>query len=291
MVTIKDIKDKIEEIRNTEFEVGEYSNNIFRCDEEKYNIIRHKVINIFRSALLCNFSIQQLSYESEKIAKELHQELDEVIKSKLREIRPDFDETTLNRITQTYKSSVVVYPFDVIVLDDVIFSKIGIFNDNSSIYRIEVYMQGGTKPFYDIFDYDFIASDYYLHWHELSSIVLDSKDEMQATDLIINNINTLYNEKILWTDDGISIRGKIDTQKIFLDMKYNEIGRNIRDKKECDLRLCIQNGEDITLYYIHQSYKDDKPIWNIISVNNEPWRLTDAVLNQKKMKLQSQENK
>lgn len=42
--------------------------------------------------------------------------------------------------------------------------------------------------------------------------------------------------------------------------------------------MCIQNGEDIILYYIHQSFKDNKPIWEVTNINNNNWKLTDEAL-------------
>lgn len=61
-------------------------------------------------------------------------------------------------------------------------------------------------------------------------------------------------------------------------MKFDDIGRSLKAKNECDIKLCIQNRDDITLYYVHQSFKDNEPVWNVVKTNGEVWRLTEEVL-------------
>ena len=39
-----------------------------------------------------------------------------------------------------------------------------------------------------------------------------------------------------------------------------------------------QDKENIILYYVHQSFKDDKPIWTVVKTNSKVWRLTEEVL-------------
>ena len=72
--------------------------------------------------------------------------------------------------------------------------------------------------------------------------------------------------------------GKVSGINAYINMKFDDIGRSLKSKNECNIKLCIQNGDDLTLYYIHQSFKDDKSIWNVVKTNNEVWKLTEEAL-------------
>ena len=58
--------------------------------------------------------------------------------------------------------------------------------------------------------------------------------------------------------------------------------KSLKEKSECDIKLCIQNDDDIVLYYIHQSFIGDEPIWSVIKENRDVWRLSEEVLKLKR---------
>ena len=81
----------------------------------------------------------------------LKNELEEIMKSKLKEIYPDFDEELLNKILYGYKRGYIVYPMDVFVIDDAVFHKETIYDDFGFIHEIKTFMFHGMEPYYDIF--------------------------------------------------------------------------------------------------------------------------------------------
>lgn len=44
------------------------------------------------------------------------------------------------------------------------------------------------------------------------------------------------------------------------------------------MKLCIHDGDNITLCDIHQSFRGNGPVWSVVKTNSEVWRLTEAVL-------------
>ena len=85
----------------------------------------------------------------------------------------------------------------------------------------------------------------------------------------------LNDDKTIYGYKGINVIGVIN---IYLNMQFYDIGRSLKSGNDCDIKLCIKKEDNITLYYIHQSFKDNKPIWEVIKTNSEIWKLTDEVL-------------
>ena len=61
-------------------------------------------------------------------------------------------------------------------------------------------------------------------------------------------------------------------------MSFYDIVEKILTKEECDIKICIQDGNDITLYYVHQHFKDDNPIWSVEKTINDVQRLSKEIL-------------
>ena len=71
MKTLQDIKEKIEEIRNSDFKI----------DKFEFYGKNHRVSSLLRSALVCENAICSISNISEEEKTKLYQELDEVMKN------------------------------------------------------------------------------------------------------------------------------------------------------------------------------------------------------------------
>ena len=274
MKTLSDIKEKIEEIKNSDFKIGEI---------EYYNE-NHKVSNLLRSVLLCSTAIGSIDNISNEEATELYKELDEVMKNKLKKLNPNFSEETLNNMINSYKRGYIIYPMDIFVIDDAVFHKEGVFADFGNIYEIRTFMFEDMKPYYGVSDtcfilYDFISKK---EW-------LTKEEAIYTSKFISDNVNSIYKEnitrpryelntdKVFYGNAGL-VSGEIKGINVYINMKFDEIGRSLKEKNECDIKLCIQNGDDLILYYVHQSFKDSEPVWSVVKTNSEVWKLTEEVL-------------
>ena len=112
------------------------------------------------------------------------------------------------------------------------------------------------------------------------------EDDMFTSKFISDSINSIYKTNatkpkyelntggLFYGYRGISFEG----MNIYINMTLDDIERNIKHKKECDIKICIQDGEDIILYYVHQSFNNDNPVWNVVRTSNVVWSLTEEAL-------------
>ena len=278
MKKVSDIKEKLEKIRNSDFKTGELV----------YYYEKYKVINLLRSALMCLNAIGSIRDISEEKQKQLCEELDKIMKDKLKELNPNFNEEILNNMASSYKRGYIIYPMDIFVVDDAVFHKNGVFDDFGSIYKIETFMFKNMRPYYSVSDTDFILEDFDL-FSTQNKEILTKEDDIYTSKFISDSINSIYKTNItkpiykLNTDDAhYGYRGLVDGEvrgvNVYINMNFDDIGRSLKMKNECDIKLCIQNGDDIVLYYLHQSFKNNEPIWSVVKTNSEVWKLTEEVL-------------
>ena len=278
MNTLEEIKEKIEEIRNSDFKISDFG----FCGKN------YKVSNILRSALLCSSAIGMCENITKEEKSKLHEELKEIMKNKLRELNPSFSEEILDNMINAYNRGYVIFPMDIFVIDDAVFHREGVFADFGDIYKIKTFMFDQMN-YYNVFKYDFTDDDFDL-FTIMNTEPLTNEDRINTTKFICDSINSIYHgnitkpkyelnaEKSLNEYDSI-VSGEISGVNVYLNMKFSDIARNLKAKKDCNLKLCIQDGENITLYYIHQSFKGNEPgIWNVTKTNNKVWKLTEAVL-------------
>lgn len=278
MKTLQDIKEKIEEIRNSDFKIDEFG----------FYGKNHKASNLLRSALVCENAICSISNISEEEKKELYQELDEAMKNKLKALNQNFSEETLDNMLSTYKRGYIIYPMDIYVVDDAVFHKEGVFDDFGSIDKIRTFMFENMQPYYNVSSMDFILEDFDLFSIQ-SKERLTNDDRKNTSKFISDSINSIYHgsitkpiyelntDKVSYGYDGI-VSGEIGGINVYINMKFVDIARNLKAKKDCDIKLCIQNGDVISLYYVHQSFRDSEPVWSVLKSNNEVWKLTEEAL-------------
>lgn len=276
--TLKDIKDEIEIIRNSDFEIEEVS----------FNGENHKISVLLRRVQLCLNSISRIDGISKEEKSELSTTLNELMKSKLRTLNPNFSEETLNNMISSYRRGSIIYPMDINVIDDAVFHKEAEYDDFGNIYKIRTYMFENMRPYYNVLSLDFTLTDDIIFLPD-NKEPLSIEEDIYTSTFISANINAIYNKnitkttyeintnKIIYGYDGITV-GEVPGVNVYIDKNFDDIGRSLKEKKECNIKMCIQNGEDIILYYIHQSFKDNKPIWEVIKTNSEIWKLTDEVL-------------
>ena len=274
--TLQDIKLKIEEIKNSDFKIEDFN----------FYGENHKICILLRNAQTCINAISRIDDISEETKKELYIVLNQLMKSKLKKLNTNFNEQILDNMISTYHRGYIIYPMDIFVVDDAVFHKEGVYDDFGSIYRIRTFMFQNMKPYYDVLDMEFILNNFDFY-RDFGRKPLTKDDHIYTSDFISNSINSIYGEEItkplyklnddktLYGYKGINVIGGIN---IYLNMQFNDIGRSLKSGNDCDIKLCIKKDDDITLYYIHQSFKDNKPIWEVIRTNSEIWKLTDEVL-------------
>ena len=275
---IEKIKDKIEKIRNSDFQVKDL----------RFYYENHKMSWLLRQALVCNNAIGSIFNEAKETALELYKELDDVMKSKLRELNPGFDDETLNRMISSYKRGYIVFPMDIFVLDDAVLHKEAIADDFGDIYNIKTFMFEGMRPYYNVEDLAFTS--YYVDILSSKDIdVLSREENIYTSKFLSDNINNMFGANIvrpiyeLNTDthkygyDGLT-SGQISGINVYINMNFYDLGKSIKEKRDCDIKVCIQNGEDITIYYVHQLFVNGEPVWNVERTENEVWRLTEEAL-------------
>ena len=194
-------------------------------------------------------------------------------------------------MTGCYGRGFIIYPMDILVLDDAVFNKEAEYDDFGSIYKIRTFMFDSIKPYYNVFSIDFTLSDYnfYNFFSPNRKEQLTTEEDIYTSKFMSNKINSICKKNItkpkyelntensFYGYDGLT-SGEVRGINIYINMKFDDIGRSLKSKEECDIKLCIQDNDDITLYYIHQSFKDDEPVWNVVKTDNKVWKLTEEVL-------------
>jgi hypothetical protein len=280
MRTIDEINEEIEEIRESEFELDK----VYLHGDE------HKVITLLRQALRCYGHICCMSDISSDDRKQLKDKLDNIMKTKLLRLNNNFSEETLNNMLVGYKRGYIKYPMDIFVIDDAVFTKEATFDDFGQVFEIETFMFDNMKPYFNItslyFTYD---EDDYLFTPKFD---LTREEIMTISKFLSDNINSICKENITKplyetnTEKSFSgYRGLTYGEargEVYINKRFNELAQNIIDKQESDIKFCVLNGDDITLYYVHQSFKDNEPVWTLEKTNNEVWRLSEELLKNKK---------
>lgn len=273
MSTKNEINEKIEEIRNSDFEVKTMQG--YWYNGEKY-------IPLLKEALICHNDICNKEGSKEEQTY-LKKELDKMMKNKFKELNPNFSEETLNNMLATYKRGRVIYPMDILVIDDAVFNKEAVLDEHGLIYEINVLMCAANSYFH-ISDYEFELYETIIIPDWLKS--LSEKEIDNISKFISESINSMYGKNITTlakelekNTNSCYLTHIVDNRvKTYINMNFYDIVRKILTKEECDIKICIQDEDNITIYYVHQHFKDGEPVWEVIKTNNEIWRLSEEIL-------------
>ena len=267
MAKIDDYKEKLEVIKNADFTV----------DEVNFCGKVHRKCKLLRDALLFSEGLYYVNASKDEKNK-LELELEEIMKDKFRSLNPSFSEEIIKCMPYSYMRSDIIYPMDIIVIDDMIFNKEATLSEGSNrIHKIKTFMYTEINGYFDVLS-DWFFSEIYYH-DKKNDLTCD--EEERTSRVLSYNINNIFGSEIVKPlQHGVEVAQFADMD-ISLNMSFLDFGKTLRDKKECDLKLCIRNGEDITLYYIHQSFKDSDPVWLVMDSTKEVWTLTDAIKKKK----------
>ena len=209
--SIKEIEENIKKLEKQDFELKEL-NNIYGMKYDK----KIKCCELLRSALLLNNSISYIKADSKEKEKsldslkmDLYKRINDIMKNKLKELNPDFDEITLNQMIKYCNRGFVMYPIDIIVIDKAVFHTEGILDDSFGfIYEINTLMLKNSKnPYHNIFDEDFICDE------EKYIISYDrdlTMEEFNSTaEFISKQINSICKKNITKPQNGELTKGMI----------------------------------------------------------------------------------
>lgn len=277
---------EIKEIGKSDFEIKTMQD--YWYNEKKYT-------TLLKEALICYNDIcnKERSKEEQTYLKK---ELDKMMKNKFKELNPNFSEETLNNMLNTYKRGRVIYPMDILVIDDVVFNKEAVLDEHGLIYEINILMCAANSYFH-ISDYEFELYETIIIPDWLNS--LPEKKIDNISKFISESINSMYGKNITTlakelekNTNSCYLTHIVDNRvKTYINMNFYDIVRKILTKEECDIKICIQDEDNITLYYVHQHFKDDKPIWDVVKINNEIWKLSEAILKLKNNEIQISKRK
>ena len=286
-MTREEINKQLENIKNSDF--GITNINVWGRN--------HKASILLRNALLCYNNIYYLECTSDEIKEKLRTELDEIMKCKFKELNPNFSEEMLEDLICSYKRGYVIYPMDILIVDNAVFQKEGIYSEWGNIEKVKTFMFENTGVYYGVFDMWFTYIEYNIFF-ESEFPTATKEDIMAASKFISDEINRisgneiaipiyeLNNENNYYGYEGLARRSY--GVNVYIDTKFYDIVNSLKEKRECDIKIAIQSGDKITLYYINQSFENDKPSWNVIDTNSEVWSLSEQAL---KVKDQPNESK
>ena len=233
MKTLDEIKEKIYEINYNVFKIVELEH----CDK------KYKVCDLLRKALVCCNSIDVTNISKEQKLK-LYKKLDEVLKNKINMLNPNFNNETLNNIIEIYKKGYIIYPMDILVVDDAVFHQEGVVNDFGEIYKIKTTMLDNMKPYYNISSTYFYSFEF-----EILSpyTVLTKEDNMFTSKFISDHINSIYNKNITKPMYEFNTDIVYEDKEIFCNGINIYINRKITRKEYREIEkyleiLDIENG-------------------------------------------------
>ena len=284
MATYEELEKGLSELRENNFN--------FMVREVGFRKILSSAL--LRNAVIYHNNIGRLEDTHEK--EKLYQELDMIMANKFKELNSNFSENIIKNMLLCYRRGMVQYPLDIMVIQDAVFIKEGIYGDFGDIYKIRTFMFDYSDALY--FD---IINGFYFEFDEdeclfLPShfdLLLSTEELMNVSKIISENINEvlrpLYNCRVtkptyeLNTDTvhygykGLSY-GDISRINIYLNRNFNGIAKSIINKEESDIKMCVQDGDDISLYNFHQSFENNKPICSAVKLDEPVWKLSEEAM-------------
>ncbi|MBR3281222.1 MAG: hypothetical protein IKI57_05255 [Clostridia bacterium] len=244
--------------------------------------------DFLRKAQIYKAQTSSLSNEEQK--KELRELLDSILIERFRKLAPDFSEKQLNKMLCFMNRGSIKYPMDLLVIDDAVFVKEAEIDDFGFLYSYEIIMFM-NDDFHLVFDsYDFTVRKDYSH-----SFRQHPKEvEMHITDIMCDMINKALRPKYrcdvveplykkntkatFYGYDGMVLADEMEKRvNVYLSQKDFEIIDNIVDKKSFDIKMIVQDGEDISLYVFHLAFLNGELVYDYEKKDDKVWILSENV--------------
>ena len=270
MKTLNDINKQIEIIENGDFNVKE-------------TVDDYKVCSILRNARSCSYSIGMMEDVTEEKKLELSNKLYKIMKEKFKSLNPNFSEETIDNMIASCSQGVIYSPVDIFVVDDAVFYKNEVLDDFGMIFETKTVMPNNIPPYYNVL-HPFFTSRVLNPFSPEAQNGLTGAEQMYTSRFISGSINSIYGANITKPICELTVYGKeivvgeVYGVNAYINMHFDDIGKSIRSKSESDIKLCIQKEDNINLYYIHQTFKDGNPVWNVVRTDNHVWKLSEEIL-------------
>ena len=266
---MKEAEKILEELKNTEYEV-----------EPKY--IRDRgsfdTVNLLRIAQRCGYMIERFSSLKSEEKKEYSSKLDDIMMEKFKELNPSFNDIILKNMVESYGRSEIYYPFDILVIDDAVFYKEGVINESNRIYQMRIFRFEHLKPYFEITAPCFTYSDFCFNGEERPHLTITEKE--YVSKFIRDNVNLISGKNLVEINKD-NVYGGVSSLNerinVYMNKDFYEIYEILKNKEECDIKMCVRKGEDMVLYYIHQYIKDNEPVWIVEKVNSCVWKMSEAI--------------
>lgn len=276
MISYEELNRKINDLEMQDFNYYKAQIN----NEEQY------ATNLLRKALLYFNKIYLL--EDKKKELELENKLSTIIKNKFKELNPSLSEKVLEDMINCYQRGNICFPLDIYVLHNGVFIKEGVIDDYAEISYTRTQMVEGR--YFNIFNELFLFNDSKKFDFELNEISNEKNKEISK--FISDSINDVFQKEYLMpitkplyelNSDRCfyGIRGlvsNVKTLNIYINERYNNIANSIINEVERDFELYVKDQEDISVYKIYQSFKDNKPIWSIKKLDLSIWCLSNEAI-------------
>lgn len=273
-----DLKSKIQDLAALPFNFREISVSIYRV----------KATDLLRKAQIYYSQIHLLS-DCEK-EEELNDLLNTTLIKRFRKLAPQFDDELLNKMLCFMHRGFIKYPMDILVIDNAVFIKEAEFDDWSNLYDYEIIMYRNDDYFLAFDQIDFtMPNDIdmkvervpYEILVKLFDFISDSINKALYESFGCNAVMPLYrlnkNGSFYGYEGLVKSDETFETFELCFNKKSFEIVDDIVNQKQCDTKMILQNGDNISLYIIHQTIENDKPVWNIEKSNEQVWVLSENV--------------
>ncbi len=244
---------------------------------------RLKSTNFLRKAQIYHSQINEEN-------KELKSLLDTILKNRFKKLAPHFSEEQLKNMLNFVWRGYVIFPMDLLVIENAVFVVEAVLSDFGELYKYNVIMYSNENS-------DYFAIDSY-EFKEPRDIFEPEphtpEDEKKALDYMCDMINKALCEKFgcevimplykINTDKVnygyLGLLSKLKNVNFFFNKHINEIVDSVLEQSQFDVKMVVQDDDDISLYTIHQTVENDVLIWNIIKSKEKTWRLSEAASNE-----------
>lgn len=309
--------NKEEEINEINRTMDEINNSDFEIKELKLGDKKIKYSELLKNVALCYNSIKELNLpygEMPRIEK-----LQDIMRKKYKALNPELNDDAIDALGYSHCFYRPDYYYDgkkcekitldILVIEDVVFVTQGIVDKLGNVCSIDIHNIGNS--YYSVFSdnhcprFDKKASfldiigkdeDYIIHkmhmYHDLSFLInlICGKDVTRPSFALESEHMDDLDYPLSSYENLFGIKANKYGHRIYINAKFEDIESSWENLEECDYKLCVltekshddYSEEDITLYTIHQSFKNKCAEWSIIRENHDIWRLTDAASKIKK---------
>ena len=242
--------------------------------EVQISIDKVLATDFLRKAQSCSLNISSLDDDKQKA--ELRRLLTTTIVKRFKALAPTFSIRLLKKMLCFMHRGFIKCPLDLLVIDNAVFVKEGTLGDFGDLYEYGIIMFI-NDDYYHVFDGDDFTMP---HGSVLGKeYKTRSKEDLTSFfDFLSNKINEalrpvyehdvtepLY--KLNTSTVSYGYRGIVRTRwvygdlNVYLNRQSFDIANDIEAKKSCDYKMIVQEGEDISLYTIHQYFDNDELRW------------------------------